>query len=91
MVAIAMFNAKDVRPIIKAYAGKDIPIEYAKKEAEAKQKATEEWERQHPNSASGGGAGWLSNTFGSVASVRLRYLVGLWLMISPERQDQISP
>jgi import inner membrane translocase subunit TIM50 len=66
-----MFNAKDVRPIIQAYAGKDIPIEYAKKEAEAKQKATEEWERQHPNSSIGGGSSWLSGTFGSVASVSL--------------------
>jgi import inner membrane translocase subunit TIM50 len=89
MIAIAMFNAKDVRPIIKAYAGKDIPIEYAKKEAEAKQKATEEWERQHPNSAAGG-AGWLSSTFGSVASVSFAMSRRIWLMCSLERQDLIS-
>ena len=64
-----MYNAQDVRPIIKAYHGKDIPIEYAKKEEEAKQAALEEWQRKHPQSITGSGAGWLSNTFGSVASV----------------------
>jgi hypothetical protein len=32
-----------VRPILQAYHGKDIPLEYAKKEAEAKAKHIEEW------------------------------------------------
>lgn len=66
--SIAMYNAQDVRPILKAYHGKDIPIEYAKKEEEAKQAALEEWQRKHPQSITGSGAGWLSNAFGSVAS-----------------------
>lgn len=63
-----MFNVKDVRPIVKAYQGKDIPIEYAKKEAEAKRVAIEEWERRNPGGAAGGGgAGWLGGLFGGVA------------------------
>ncbi|KIY63347.1 HAD-like protein, partial [Cylindrobasidium torrendii FP15055 ss-10] len=41
--SLAIYKVPDVRPIIKAYEGKDIPIEYAKKEAEAKQKHIEEW------------------------------------------------
>jgi hypothetical protein len=65
--AIAMFNVKDVRPILKAYQGKDIPVEYAKKEAEAKRVAIEEWERRNPNAGQGGGAGWLGGMFGGVA------------------------
>ena len=50
-IALAIYQAPDVRPIITAYAGKDIPLEYAKKEAEAKQKHLEEWEKkkQTPN------------------------------------------
>lgn len=64
-----MFNAQDVRPIIQAYAGKDIPIEYAKKEAESKQKAIEEWERKNPSTSLGGSSGFLSGIFGGVAAV----------------------
>ena len=62
-----MFNVKDVRPILSAYQGKDIPVEYAKKEAEAKRVAIEEWERRNPNAGSGGAAGWLGGVFGGVA------------------------
>ena len=29
--AIAIYQPQDVRPILKAYAGKNIPVEYAKK------------------------------------------------------------
>ncbi|WRT63191.1 uncharacterized protein IL334_000094 [Kwoniella shivajii] len=66
--SIGIFNPADVRPILKAYEGKDIPVEYAKKEAEAKQKAIEEWERVHPSAVAGAGSGWLSSMFGSVAA-----------------------
>lgn len=41
--AIGIYKPADVRPILKAYAGKNVPLEYAKKEAEAKQKHIEEW------------------------------------------------
>lgn len=66
--SIGIFNPTDVRPILQAYAGKDIPIEYAKKEAEAKAKAIEEWERSHPTAITGAGSGFLSSIFGSVAA-----------------------
>ncbi|WVN87596.1 uncharacterized protein L203_102779 [Cryptococcus depauperatus CBS 7841] len=66
--SIGIFAPADVRPILQAYAGKDIPIEYAKKEAEAKQKAIEEWEKSHPTSVTGAGSGFLSGLFGSVAA-----------------------
>ncbi|ODN73723.1 hypothetical protein L202_07264 [Cryptococcus amylolentus CBS 6039] len=66
--SIGIFAPKDVRPILTAYAGKDIPTEYAKKEAEAKAKAVEEWERAHPSAATGAGSGFLSSMFGSVSA-----------------------
>ena len=68
-IAIGIFSPADVRPILKAYDGKDIPREYAKKEAEAKRVAVEEWERLHPSSVHGAGSGFLSSVFGSVAAV----------------------
>ena len=71
-----MFNVKDVRPILKAYQGKDIPVEYAKKEAEAKRVATEEWERRNPAGA-GGGSAWLGGMFGGVAVSIMLLLAGL--------------
>ncbi|KAH9912589.1 HAD-like protein [Amylocystis lapponica] len=42
--SIGIYKPPDVRPILEAYSGKDIAIEYAKKEAEAKRKHIEEWE-----------------------------------------------
>ncbi|RXK42686.1 hypothetical protein M231_00242 [Tremella mesenterica] len=66
--SIAMYNTPDVRPVLKAYEGKDIPIEYAKKEAETKRLALEQWERTHPKSIAGAGSGWVTSLFGSVAS-----------------------
>ncbi|WWD22651.1 hypothetical protein CI109_107144 [Kwoniella shandongensis] len=66
--SIGIFNPADVRPILKAYEGKDIPVEYAKKEAEAKKKAIEDWERTHPTAVAGAGSGFLSSMFGSVAA-----------------------
>jgi len=41
--SIAIYKPQDVRPILNAYREKDIPLEYAKKEAEAKQRHIEEW------------------------------------------------
>jgi import inner membrane translocase subunit TIM50 len=65
-----MFGVKDVRPIISAYRGKDIPVEYAKKEAEAKQKVLEDWERTHAASGAGSGSSWVGSLFGAVSPVR---------------------
>jgi len=66
--SIGIFAPPDVRPILKAYEGKDIPIEYAKREAERKRAAIEEWEKEHGTGAvsAGAGAGWLSKVFGSL-------------------------
>lgn len=45
--AIAIYNPPDVRPILKAYEGKDIPLEYAKTEARAKAQHIAEWNAKH--------------------------------------------
>lgn len=45
--AIAIYNPPDVRPILKAYEGKDVPLEYAKTEAKAKAKHIAEWNAKH--------------------------------------------
>ena len=45
--AIAIYNPPDVRPILKAYEGKDVPLEYAKTEAAAKAKHIAEWNAKH--------------------------------------------
>jgi hypothetical protein len=70
--AIGIFQPPDVRPIIKAYEGKNIPIEYAKREAERKQAAIEEWEQEHGGALVGAGAGtsWLGKIFGGLGGVR---------------------
>ncbi|KNZ74042.1 Mitochondrial import inner membrane translocase subunit TIM50 [Termitomyces sp. J132] len=44
--SIAIYNPPDVRPILKTYEGKNIPIEYAKIEAEQKAKHVEEWKKK---------------------------------------------
>ncbi|KAJ9117231.1 hypothetical protein QFC20_000376 [Naganishia adeliensis] len=66
--SIGIFQPPDVRPIIKAYEGKNIPIEYAKREAERKQAVIEEWEQEHGGALVGAGAGtsWLGKVFGSL-------------------------
>lgn len=61
--SIGIYKPPDVRPILQAYAGKDIPIEYAKKEAELKAKHVAEWKEKHKHGA-GVGAFKLSNLFG---------------------------
>ncbi|KAK7472010.1 mitochondrial inner membrane protein required for protein import [Stygiomarasmius scandens] len=54
--SIAIYKPQDVRPILTAYQGKDIPTEYAKIEAEGKKKHIEEWQQNKGNT---------SNSFGS--------------------------
>lgn len=44
--AIGIYKPADVRPILQAYQGKDIPIEYAKREAEDKQIHIENWKKK---------------------------------------------
>jgi len=43
--SVAIYRPPDVRPILKAFQGKDIPIEYAKQEAEAKRRHIEAWQQ----------------------------------------------
>jgi len=52
--SIAIYKPTDVRPILEAYSDKDIPVEYAKKEAEAKANHIEEWKKKsrHVSSSS---------------------------------------
>lgn len=50
-IAIAFYKTEDVRPILKAYQGKDIAVEYAKREAELKAKFLADWK------VKGGGRG----------------------------------
>lgn len=71
LTAIAIYKPADVRPILEAYHGKDIPIEYAKKEAEAKAKHVEEWKKKshHVSSSS------FSSLFGLSQTVRLTRLL----------------
>lgn len=66
--AIAIYKPQDVRPILEAYSGKDIPLEYAKKEAEAKKLHIEEWEQKRKGLSSGGFT--LSGLFGMSSDVR---------------------
>ena len=68
VTAIAIYKPPDVRPIIKAYEGKNIPIEYAKKEAEAKRQFLEEWRKSGKGKISSGGF-TLSGLFGSSSQV----------------------
>jgi len=72
LAAIGIFAPPDVRPILKAYEGKNIPVEYAKREAERKQAAIEEWERDHGGATGGVGAGWLGRAFSGLGGVSPR-------------------
>ncbi|KAG5644307.1 hypothetical protein DXG03_008725 [Asterophora parasitica] len=60
--SIAIYHSPDVRPILEAYQGKNIPLEYAKKEAAAKAKHIEEWNAK--KSKAGVSAGSFSSLFG---------------------------
>ncbi|KAF8655081.1 hypothetical protein AX16_003246 [Volvariella volvacea WC 439] len=59
--SIGIYKPADVRPILQAYAGKNIPLEYAKKEAEAKAKHIEEWEKGRKRAP--------PNTFGAIFGI----------------------
>ncbi|KAI0944047.1 hypothetical protein AcV7_001975 [Taiwanofungus camphoratus] len=61
-IAIGIYKPPDVRPILDAYRGKDIPLEYAKKEAEMKQKHIDEWQKNRKGFSTG--AFTLSSLFG---------------------------
>lgn len=63
--AIAIYKPQDVRPILTAYQGKNIPLEYGKKEAEGKQKHIEEWTSKNQKSGS-------ANPFGSLFGLPVR-------------------
>ena len=71
MTAIAIFKTPDVRPVIKAYEGKNIPIEYAKKEAEMTRQHIEEFEHSRKGLSRGGLT--LSGLFGGSEKVRRRH------------------
>ncbi|KAH9833590.1 NIF-domain-containing protein [Rhodofomes roseus] len=60
--SIGIFKPPDVRPILQAYHGKNIPVEYAKKEAEMKQKHIAEWQQSKGLSTN---SFTLSSLFGS--------------------------
>ncbi|KZT21120.1 HAD-like protein [Neolentinus lepideus HHB14362 ss-1] len=62
--SIGIYKPPDVRPILTAYAGKDIPIEYARKEAEMKAKHIVEWKEKHKHGTGLGGF-TLSSLFGA--------------------------
>lgn len=71
--AIAIFKTPDVRPVIQAYEGKNIPIEFAKKETEMKQRHIEEFEHSRKGLSRGGLT--LSGLFGGSEKVRRRFFV----------------
>lgn len=78
--AIAIYKPADVRPILEAYQGKNIPIEYAKKEAEAKQKHIEQW-NDHSKGLSDGGF-TLSRLFASGGTVSVLVFSEKWRMLT---------
>lgn len=66
---------QDIRPVLKAYEGKDIPEAYAKVEADHKRRFIEAWDKKHegkraPASASVGRVSFGSLFGGPSASVR---------------------
>jgi len=52
--SIAIYKPEDVRPILAAYHGKDVPLEYGKKEAEIKAQFVEEWKKSGKEKSGGG-------------------------------------
>ncbi|KIJ06574.1 hypothetical protein PAXINDRAFT_103307 [Paxillus involutus ATCC 200175] len=60
--SIGIYKPQDVRPILQAYEGKDVPLEYAKKEAEARERHIAEWKDKSRGLAAGGFT--LSSLFG---------------------------
>jgi import inner membrane translocase subunit TIM50 len=68
VTAIAIYKPPDVRPVLSAYEGKDIPLEYGKIEAEMKAKHIDEWKSKHKRVAS---VPTFGSLFGMSSSVRL--------------------
>lgn len=52
--SIGIYKPQDIRPILEAYRGKDIPIEYAKNEAEARERHIAEWQKKRKGLSTGG-------------------------------------
>jgi len=65
--SIGILQPPDVRPILKAYEGKNIPLEYARKEAEIKAKHIEEWEKERKGKGGAVTGFTLSGLFGGPA------------------------
>lgn len=72
ITAIAIYKPQDVRPILEAYRGKDIALEYAKKEAEAKERHVEDWSASSKGLSDTGFT--LSRMFASSGQVRVSVL-----------------
>jgi mitochondrial import inner membrane translocase subunit TIM50 len=64
--SIGIYKPADVRPILKRYEGKNIPIEYAKTEATAKAQHVEKWQSKQ----TGVSTNFMSSMFGLSSSVR---------------------
>lgn len=62
--ALAIKRVKDVRPVIKHYEGKNIPIAYAEAEAKQKQELVQKWE--HEREVKSGVTGAVASLFGSI-------------------------
>ena len=76
-LAIAIYQPQDVRPILQAYEGKNIPIEYAKKEAEGKKQFLEQWRKTNQKA----GSFTLSSLFGGGDAVRYISKYSKWSLI----------
>ncbi len=68
VTAIAIYKPPDVRPVLNAYEGKNVPLEYGKLEAEMKAKHIDEWKSKHKRVAS---IPTFGSLFGMSSSVRL--------------------
>lgn len=78
--SVAFFSPPDVRSVIKAYEGKDIPTEWAIKEAEGKKKLIEDWKqkgggKKHYGQVVGGG----SNALGGLVGLRMVCICRMFL------------
>ncbi|KAF9234011.1 HAD-like domain-containing protein [Melanogaster broomeanus] len=80
--SIGIYKPQDVRPILQAYQGKDIPLEYAKKEAEARDRHTAEWKTKSKGLSTGG------FTLSSLFELTITTLQGLHAAIPPTYLEQ---
>lgn len=93
--AVAIYKPPDVRPILQAYQGKDIPIEYAKKETEARELHIAEWKGKYKGLSSGGFT--MSSLFGMSTEVRVSTSASMPLVLTassplthPSRQHTLN-